>query len=90
MLPNAKIRPSVYKINTDHIDSKWIKNKMEEYDLKAKDLAKQTTIDVASLSLMLNDERKMNKSVKALFFYYFMAFDMHQGFLDYLEITKED
>lgn len=89
VFPNSKIRPVIYKVELDHITPEWVKEKMEEFDIKPKDLSKQTTLDISSISLILNGERKMNKSVKALFFYYFMLFEINQGLNDYFELTED-
>ena len=88
VFPDSKIRPVVYKVELDHITTEWVKSKMDEFDIKPKDLSRQTTLDLSTISLILNNERKMNKSVKALFFYYFMMFDIHQGLNDYFELTE--
>ncbi|WP_291096674.1 MULTISPECIES: hypothetical protein [unclassified Empedobacter] len=89
VFPDHKIRPVVYKIELDHITPQWVKDKMNEFEIKPKDLSRQTTLDISTISLILNGERKMNKSVKALFFYYFMIFDIHQGLEDYFEMTND-
>lgn len=75
-----KVIPNVFFLNVDNITIQWIKNKMDEFGIKINDLIKQLAIDKSSLSLMLSGERKMNKSVKALFFYYFLTYELNRDF----------
>ena len=58
---------------------------MQEFGIKIGDLVKQTTLDNSSLSLFLSGKRKMNKSVKALFYYYFLTYELNRDFRDYLK-----
>jgi hypothetical protein len=48
-----------------------IEAKMRQYGLQPKDLVKLLDIDKSSLSLMLNGERELTKSGKAMFYYLF-------------------
>jgi hypothetical protein len=69
-----------YSLDVSVIDVIYIKSKIKEIGLNVNDLAAQTAIDKSSLSLFLSGERKMNKSVKALFFYYFLTYELNKDF----------
>ncbi len=51
---------------------------MKEFGIRRKDLIKQLAIDKSSLSLYLSGKRKMDKSLKAAFFYYFMNYEINR------------
>jgi len=53
---------------------------MKNIGLNANDLVSQIALDKSSLSLFLSGERKMNKSVKALFYYYFLTYELNKDF----------
>jgi hypothetical protein len=52
------------------LDHNWVESQMNELGITRNDLIQDLMIDKSSLSLFLNNKRKMNKSVKAAFFYY--------------------
>jgi hypothetical protein len=52
-----------------------IETKMKLYGLQAKDLVKLLDIDKSSLSLMLNRERELTKSGRAMFYYLFKSME---------------
>lgn len=53
------------------LDHNWIISQMDELGISRNDLIRDIIIDKSSISLFLSNKRKMNKSVKAAFFYYF-------------------
>ncbi len=53
------------------IDYNWVVTQLDELGISRKDLMQDLMLDKSSLSLFLSNKRKMNKSVKAAFFYYF-------------------
>ncbi len=53
------------------LDYNWIITQLDELGISRNDLVQDLMLDKSSLSLFLNNKRKMNKSVKAAFFYYF-------------------
>ena len=83
--PKIKIKPVVVSLDVNSIKEDWINQKMQEFGIKIGDLVKQTTLDNSSLSLFLSGKRKMNKSVKALFYYYFLTYELNRDFRDYLK-----
>ena len=83
--PKIKIKPVVFSLDVNSINEDWINQKMQEFGIKIGDLVKQTTLDNSSLSLFLSGKRKMNKSVKALFYYYFLTYELNRDFRDYLK-----
>jgi hypothetical protein len=78
IFPDYMVKPVRYSLDVSVIDIIYIKSKMKEIGLNVNDLAAQTAIDKSSLSLLLSGERKMNKSVKALFFYYFLTYELNK------------
>ncbi len=80
IFPDYIVKPVRYSLDVSTIDVIYIKSKIKEIGLNVNDLAAQTAIDKSSLSLFLSGERKMNKSVKALFFYYFLTYELNKNF----------
>lgn len=78
--PKIKIKPVVFSLDVNDIDEAWINDKMQEFGIKVSDLEKQIALDKSSLSLFLSGKRKMNKSVKALFYYYFLTYELNRDF----------
>lgn len=80
IFPNAKIIPVVFSLDASSITIKWIEDKMKEFDIKRKDLIKQLAIDESSLSLYLSGKRRMDKSQRAAFFFYFLTYELNRDF----------
>lgn len=80
VFPDAKVIPVVFSLDVDSIDIEWIENKMNEFGIKRNDLIKQLAIDKSSLSLFLSGNRKMDKSQKAAFFFYFLTYELNRDF----------
>jgi hypothetical protein len=78
IFPSFIVKPVRYSLDLDLITLDWVNSKMKEIGLNRNDLVAQTAIDASSLSLVLTGERKMNKSVKALFYYYFLMYDLNR------------
>jgi hypothetical protein len=78
IFPSFIVKPVRYSLDLDLITLDWVNSKMKEIGLNRNDLVAQTAIDASSLSLILSGERKMNKSVKALFYYYFLMYDLNR------------
>ena len=85
IFPNHIVKPVRYSLDVSEIDNVWVTKKMKEIGLNTNDLVSQTTIDKSSLSLFLSGDRKMNKSVKALFYYYFLTYELNRDFRTELE-----
>jgi hypothetical protein len=90
IFPNSKILPVRYSLDVAEINPVWIQEKMKEFGLTANDLVSQIALDKSSLSLFFSGERKMNKSVKALFFYYFLTFELNRDFREYINSQVND
>lgn len=76
--PGKKIRPIVFSLQVDNIDISWILDKMREFGINRKDLIKQLAIDKSSLSLILSGKRELSKPMRALFYYYFMTYELNR------------
>ncbi|MBL6668910.1 MAG: hypothetical protein ISP72_02190 [Flavobacteriaceae bacterium] len=74
----TKVYPVVYKIDVSVVTPEWITLKMNEFGINRKDIIRQLDLDISSLSLMLNGERKMNKLVRSAFFYYFLTYELNR------------
>ena len=79
-LPKVKVIPVVYSLDVNIVSLEWVENKMDEFGVKRSDLIKQLSIDESSLSLFLSGKRKMNKLVKAAFYYYFLTYELNRDF----------
>ncbi|AZA93059.1 Uncharacterised protein [Chryseobacterium nakagawai] len=80
IFPGAKIQPIRYSLDVSLVTPEWIQYKMKEFGLNTNDLVSQVALDKSSLSLFFSGERKLNKSVKALFFYYFLTYELNRDF----------
>lgn len=80
LFPSFIVKPVRYSLDLDLITLDWVNSKMKEIGLNRNDLVAQTAIDASSISLILSGERKMNKSVKALFYYYFLTYELNREF----------
>ena len=76
----TKVDPMVYFIDPEIVDLDWINSKMTEFGIKRNDLIKQLAIDKSSLSLLFSGKGKMNKLVKAAFYYYFLTYELNRDF----------
>ncbi|MBW2961255.1 hypothetical protein [Mesonia aestuariivivens] len=89
IFPNEKILPVVYSLNVDDISIDWINSRMEEFGIKRNDLIKQLALDKSSLSLYLSGKRKMDKSQKAAFYFYFLTYELNRDFREYINTSDE-
>lgn len=62
----------------DNVSIEWICNKLERFELKAKQLSTYTGIDKSTISLILNGQKELTKWHKLAFYYFFK----------YLEVSK--
>lgn len=80
VFPGFKAIPVPYSLDASLITTDWIADKMNEFGIKRSDIVKQLAIDESSLSLFLSGERKMNKSQRAAFFFYFLVYELNRDF----------
>lgn len=80
-----KIIPVVFSLDLSEVNSEWIKERMAEFDIKTKDIISQTGLDKSSLSLFLSGKVKMNKLVRACFYYYFLTFQINRDLREQLK-----
>lgn len=76
----VKIKPVVYSLDTSHITIPWIEDRMEEFGIRRKDLIKQLAIDKVSLSKIFSGTTGLTRSMRALFYYYFMTYELNRDF----------
>ncbi len=75
---DKKIIPDVFSLQVNDIDLDWVKNKMEEFGIKQKDLLKQLTIDKTSLNLVFSGKANLSRLMKVAFFYYFLIYELNR------------
>ena len=77
IFPNYHIKPVVYSLEVSTITIDWIGAKMKLYGIKNNDLVKQLAIDKKSLETILNGKTKLSNSLGALFYYYFLTYEIN-------------
>ena len=80
LYPDKIIIPVVYSLNVDSITPDWVKEQMSRCGIYQKDLVKQLAINKSTISKYLSGAVGMTKSVRALFFYYFLTFEQNRLF----------
>lgn len=80
MYPDKHIHPHVFRLDTELVTLDWVQKQLKRYKLKRKDLEKQLDLDPSTLSQILTGKRGMTKSMKALFYYYFMVYEVNEIF----------
>lgn len=78
IFPSFIVKPVRFSLDLSVVTPEWVNSKIKEIGLNKNDLVAQTALDASSISLILSGERKMNKSVKALFYYYFLMYDLNR------------
>jgi hypothetical protein len=71
--PDKKIHPRVFAYEPNPvtlIDSRWVKNQMEDLGLGVTDVVNDTGIDKTNISAWANGTRPMSQPVKAMFYHY--------------------
>ena len=78
IFPSFIVKPVRFSLDISVVTPEWVNTKIKEIGLNKNDLVAQTALDASSISLILSGERKMNKSVKALFYYYFLMYELNR------------
>lgn len=86
--PKYKVVANTYNFDADMITPEWVREQMERYGVRPKDLVHQTGIYASSISELINGNRPMSVPVKALFFYYFQT--KRLGYELAQEVTAEE
>jgi hypothetical protein len=79
------VTPVVYSLDLQQITIAWIDAHMKKYGVHRKDFIRQIGVDKSTLSSYLNGTRKMNKLVKAAFYYYFLTYQLNTDLRKQLE-----
>jgi hypothetical protein len=72
--PDKKIHPQAipFKANpVTEIDAKWVKQRMQTFDVGVTDIVNDTGVDKTNISAWANGTRPMSQPVKAMFYHYF-------------------
>ncbi|MGC4130234.1 MAG: hypothetical protein QM564_11925 [Bergeyella sp.] len=88
VFPDAKIQPVAFSLDVSNIDVDWVENKMAEFGIKRNDLIKQLALDKSYISRLFSDEKnthriELTRQVKAMFFYYFLTYELNRDFREY-------
>lgn len=78
IFPERHTVPKVVELDTDIVTPEWVRGRMKELDLYGRDLSRQTTLDEQTVSRLINGKRPMTKAVKALFYYYFLTYELNR------------
>jgi hypothetical protein len=62
------------------VTPEWIRNKMLTKSKKLKDIAEDTGLDKITLSAIINEASPLSRTMKALFYYYFLATDKSRDY----------
>lgn len=79
-----RFKPLTYRPDFDKINADWVNSKMQEFKVKNNDLVKHTGIDKHEISRLINGLRDLTKAQKALFFFYFMQYELNRDFREQL------
>lgn len=72
--------PLTYRPDFKSIDHNWIIIRMNEFNLRAKDISKQLAITKSDFSLILTGKNILTDFQKSAFYYYFLQFDIKRNF----------
>lgn len=78
IFPECKVKPVVFCLTVESINCDWINAKLNEFGIKKNDLVKQLPIDKPTLLLILSNRKELTKTLKALFFYYFLTYEINK------------
>ncbi|WP_423818646.1 hypothetical protein V5739_13820 [Salinimicrobium sp. TIG7-5_MAKvit] len=79
IFPKHKIRPVVFNLDVSTITIDWIEQKMKEFGLNKKDLSRQLAIKKEDVSLYSSKKKKMEYTLKAAFYYYFLSYELNKS-----------
>ena len=69
--PDKKIVSVVFHFNKDIVSLTWINQQMEQYKISKKDFTRFLPFSFEQITEILNGKHRLNKTEKALFFYFF-------------------
>lgn len=69
--------PIVFQPKVGSLDLFWLKSKMEDYQIKIKDLALQFGLEEDDLGNILIGAKPFSKFLRSAFFYYFYTLDLN-------------
>ncbi|WP_051935872.1 hypothetical protein [Salegentibacter sp. Hel_I_6] len=79
IFPKHKIIPVVFNLDVSTITIDWIEQKMKEFGLNKKDLSRQLAIKKEEVSLYFSKKKKMEYTLKAAFYYYFLSYELNKS-----------
>lgn len=84
IFPECHIKPFVFSFDVDIVTMEWIESRMKTYGIKKQDLIKQLAIEQSTLNSFIDPAKaeKIPNSIKALFFYYFLSYEINQDLRD--------
>lgn len=60
------------------ITVEWVKERMKEYGVTPKTLVAQLGITQGEISLLLTEKRGMTRPTRAMFYYYFLTYQLNR------------
>ena len=75
---HTKVIPMVFQLDVSRVNIQWIESKMKEFGISRNDIIKQLAIDKSSLSLLLSGARGLEKSTRAMFYFYFLTYELNR------------
>lgn len=79
------IKPVVYSLDLSTITIEWVISQMELYRINAKDLQRQLGFKKETISDFLKLRKTLQPMEKSSLFYYFLAFNNNNHYLEYLK-----
>lgn len=68
-----KVVANTFSFQADSISPEWIREQMQLYGIRPKDLVHQLGINSSNISELINGKRPLSTPVSALFYYYFQT-----------------
>lgn len=68
-----KIKVLTFPLDSSLVTSEWVREQMELYGIKPKDLSQQLGFTQAAISELINGKRPLSSPVRASLFYYFLV-----------------
>lgn len=72
-----KIRPITFSLSLDIVTPEWIRERMKVLNIHTKDLVQQLGITPSEISVFVNGKRPMSRAMRAMFYYYFLTFELN-------------
>lgn len=72
------ITPVVYRLSLADITPEWVNDQVKAHKLSRSTLKAQTGLTASELSDMLNGRRPMTRTTRAMFYYFFLTYQLNR------------